>query len=133
MHWLVQIALVAGGGALGALGRTAGSASVTALVGSGWSVGRVLGTFAVNILGCFLMGVACAAADRGGWGDERMQAFVFSGFLGAFTTFSTFESDTMLLWRNGREVAAGAYMGGSVAVGLIAFLVGWTLASNFTS
>lgn len=133
MHWLVHIALIAGGGALGALGRTAGSATVVAIAGSDWSIGKVLGTFAVNIVGCFLMGIARAAADRGGWGDERAHAFVFSGFLGAFTTFSTFESDTMLLWRNGRSLAAGAYMGGSVAVGLVAFLVGWTLASNAMS
>jgi len=131
MESIVYIGLVAAGGALGALGRTGGSAAVAALFGPGLSVGKVVGTFAVNVLGCFLMGIARAAAERGGWASERSQAFVFSGFLGAFTTFSTFESDTMLLWRGGRRVAAGAYLGGSVIIGLTAFLVGWGLASRY--
>lgn len=131
MQSLVHVGLVAGGGALGALGRTAGAQLVASLVGTEPTPSKVMGTLAVNVLGCFLMGVGRAGVEYGGWGSDRSQAFLFSGFLGAFTTFSTFEADTMLLWRDGRRVAAGLYMGGSVALGVAAFLVGWALASRY--
>ena len=71
------------------------------------------------------MGLAKGAVEVHGWGTAEMNAFVFSGMLGAFTTFSTFEENTVRLWRNGNELLAGGYLGVSVVGGLLAFLAGW--------
>jgi len=133
MHLATQIAIVAAGGALGALGRTGMTALVAQLESTAALSGTILGTMVVNLVGCFAMGSARAAVDVTGWGSPEMQAFLFSGLLGAFTTFSTFEADTLTLWRDGQYLAAGGYMGGSVAGGVAAFLAGWTVFSFLTT
>lgn len=120
----LKMVIVAVGGALGALGRTGLSAAVVAVAGSS-PMGAAAGTMVVNVLGCLGMGTARAAVDVAGWGSPEWNALVFSGFLGAFTTFSTFEANTVALWREGRRLVAGLYMGGSVVGGLLAFLLGW--------
>lgn len=126
MSLAVRIAVIAGGGAVGALGRTGLTALVGAVAGLGAN-GAIVGTMVVNLLGCLGMGMAKGAVELHGWGSPQLNAFVFSGMLGAFTTFSTFEENTVRLWRDGQEVMAGLYLGGSVVGGLVAFLVGWAL------
>lgn len=123
--WL-KMALVAVGGALGALCRT-GLAE--------WMDGRIShgfawGTLTVNLLGCLAIGMARCGVETADWASPEMRTLVFSGFLGAFTTFSTFEADTMSLWAGGERVLAGVYMGASVIGGLVAFIVGWYAVSR---
>lgn len=130
MSILTKMAIVAVGGALGALGRTGLGAAVVAAVGT-TTVGAAAGTMAANILGCLGMGCAKAAVEVAGWGGPKLNALVFSGFLGAFTTFSTFEANTMELWSEGRRALAGLYMGGSVVGGLVAFLFGWWMVETW--
>jgi CrcB protein len=115
--------LVALGGALGALARYGlGTAAVRAF---GTTV--PVGTWAVNLLGCFLIGLALpvAAADR-----ARLVLIV--GFLGSFTTFSTFSADTLALLEAGRPGlallnAAGSLLGG-LALTALGMAVGRALA-----
>ena len=94
-YWLA----VAAGGALGAVGR-AGVAAALPSVGA-----FPLQTFAVNVLGSFVIGLVWAGVSRPDvsllWG-----AFIVTGVLGGFTTFSTFSLETLQLleqgeWRTG--------------------------------
>ena len=123
--WLKAM-LVAGGGALGALSRWGVAEAAFRFAGS-----APLGTFIANLLGCLLIGMAKAAVDALGWGSPELRLFGFTGFLGAFTTFSTFEADVFGLWRVDERGWAVAYMFGSVAGGFAMFLVGWWLVQKF--
>ena len=86
-----------------------------------------LGTVAANLIGCFLMGAGKAAIAHLDWGSPEVRALVFSGFLGAFTTFSTFEADAVGLWQQGERALAALYLTGSVLGGVVAFGCGWLL------
>jgi CrcB protein len=99
---------------LGALARYG-----VALAGLRWGEGIPWGTWAANALGCLLIGVALPLV-RGD--DARLGLLV--GFLGAFTTFSTYSADTILLWEAGRPGLAVANALGSVVVGLLFVGVG---------
>jgi CrcB protein len=103
---------------LGALARYG-----VALAGLRWGEGIPWGTWAANALGCLLIGVALPLV-RGD--DARLGLLV--GFLGAFTTFSTYSADTILLWEAGRPGLAVANALGSVVVGL--WLVGGGLGGG---
>ncbi len=119
--------IVAVGGAVGALLRWGiGEAALR------WTGAAPLGTLAANLLGCFAIGAARAAVDAHGWGSPEVRVFVFTGLLGAFTTFSTFESDTVQMWRDGARGFAATYMGISVVGGLLCFLLGWWIVGRVT-
>ena len=101
--------LVALGGAVGALARYG-----VALVGLRWGgPGVPWGTWAANALGCLLIGLALPLVKAE---DARLAVLV--GGLGAFTTFSTYAADTVLLWEAGRPGLALANAAGSVVVGV---------------
>jgi CrcB protein len=94
---LLQILAIAGGGALGALGRFWVSTGVYRLMGSDFP----WGTLAVNTLGSFLMGLLFVLyLERFAAGPE-IRAAILIGFLGAFTTFSTFSMETLALIEEG--------------------------------
>lgn len=93
---LIAIAL---GGALGALARYATNEAVRGLC-----EGFPLATFAINVVGCFAFGL-CYAMHAGSW-PAPLTAAVFVGFLGAFTTFSTFAFETLDLLQQGKTIAA---------------------------
>lgn len=57
------------------------------------------GVFAANMTGSFAFGLIWAYSEDHGWVDEKMRAVIFAGFLGAFTTFSTFAFDNVQLAR----------------------------------
>lgn len=84
-------------------------------------------TLAINLLGSFLLGLlAKLAADRG-WPDTTTLPLGV-GFLGAFTTFSTFSVETQTMLRTGRFAAAGAYIAASVLGGIAAAALGFLAA-----
>lgn len=60
------------------------------------------GTLTVNLLGCLLFGLLVAFGAVREWGDGALRAVVFIGFLGAFTTFSTFAGDNLGMLQQGR-------------------------------
>lgn len=125
MNLATQIALVSAGGALGALCRTGLGAWMTARFDASY-----WGTLTANLIGCLIMGAARAAVTHMDWGSEQARAFLFSGLLGAFTTFSTFEADTVALWHNGQRTLAISYCVSSVLLGLLAFGLGWWLTTK---
>lgn len=114
---------VAIGGALGALARYGLAGWV-----HDWAGARFpWGTFAVNVLGCLLVGFAVRALEGVLWGPEA-RAFLAIGVLGGFTTFSTFGYETIALLEGGEWARAGLYAFGSLGLGLAAVLLGLGLA-----
>lgn len=118
-------ALVIGvAGALGAVSRYYGSGFVSPLTGDSLP----LGTLAVNVLGSFALGFLLVWAQSRAT-SEQLRNFVGVGFLGSFTTFSTFSWETVELARAGEVWRAGGYAVGSLVAGLIAVLLGAALAT----
>ena len=81
------------------------------------------GTFFVNIVGCFFMGIVFAVADRNMLSNE-WRLFLATGLLGGFTTFSAFSSEVLNLLRDGQLGYAALYATSSVILGLLATFVG---------
>lgn len=86
------------------------------------------GTLAVNVLGSFLFGMIAALA-RGGDLSAGVVAGLGVGFCGALTTYSTFGYETLRLIDGGAHLFALANVGISVAAGLGAASIGWTLGT----
>jgi CrcB protein len=106
---------VAAGGALGAPARYGVALAVTVSPGTfPW------GTFWINISGSFTLAVVLAVVLVRYPADRFVRPFVATGFLGAFTTYSTFAVETDLLVRNGHAGVALAYVAASVVGGLTA-------------
>lgn len=109
------LAAVALGGALGAPARYGIALAVTVTPGTfPW------GTFWINISGSFALGVVLAMLLVRYPADRFVRPFLATGFLGAFTTYSTFATETDLLVRNGHVGVALAYVAASVGGGLAA-------------
>lgn len=115
------IALIAVAGALGALARWGLSGVVQRGAGDAFP----WGTFAVNVVGCFLFGLVWTAATERDLFSPAARTILLTGFLGAFTTFSTFAFETDRLLIEGRPVAALANVAGHVVLGLVAVGVGF--------
>ena len=122
---LATLLLVALGGAIGSVLRF-GAGLAAARMGA---AGLPWATLAVNVAGSFLIGVAFVLlAERG---HTRAAAFVMTGLLGGFTTFSAFSLETLALWSRGAAGAAAAYAGGTFALCLGAVAAGVALARWF--
>jgi len=112
---------VAAGGALGAAMRHGVGLLAVRHLPSGWPHG----TFTVNILGSFLMGVLISwLAFRGQGGPQELRLFLATGLLGGFTTFSAFSLEVANFVRAGDMTRATLYAGLSVALGLAALFIG---------
>ena len=116
-------AWLAVGGALGTMSRYAVS---------GWVVNRFgpspLGTFTVNIVGAFLIGLILVLTEGRFLVPSDLRVFLTTGFIGGFTTFSTFMFETMGLVETGSLQRAFVNAGGSLAAGLVAVWLGMTVA-----
>ena len=117
-----SVLLVALGGAIGAVARYG-----LALWGGRLAGGAPWGTWAANALGCLLIGAAIPLVRA-----EPARLAVVVGGLGAFTTFSTYSAETVLLWEAGRRGLAVANAVGSVAVGVACVLAGLWLGRTFS-
>ena len=82
-----------------------------------------LGTFAVNMTGCFLLGIVFGLSIRHQLAPE-LQQFLAIGVLGGFTTYSAFSMESVALIRNGHFSVAAAYILTSVLIGLLLTFVG---------
>lgn len=85
------------------------------------------GTIAVNITGCLIIGFLSQLAESQGAFTPETRAFLFIGFLGGFTTFSTFGNETMNLFRDGENVLTLINAAVQIGVGLGAVWLGRTL------
>jgi fluoride exporter len=81
------------------------------------------GTFAVNILGSFLIGLVFEVAPRMGLSQTAVLTIV-TGFLGGFTTYSAFNEETFRYLSAGRHSMALAYAGATIVVCLVAGALG---------
>ena len=80
-----------------------------------------LGTFVVNVVGCFVAGTLAGLAERYELFGPEARIFLFTGLLGGFTTFSAFSLETVYLFRRGELFIAGTNVIASVLCGLVAF------------
>ncbi len=118
-------ALVIGlGGAFGALSRY----YVSHYVGRAFGESFPFGTLAVNVLGSFVLGFVLVLMHSRAT-SEHLRNLTTVGFLGSFTTFSTFSWETVELIRAGEVWRAGGYALGSLTAGVIAVLLGAALAT----
>ncbi|MDG1693367.1 MAG: fluoride efflux transporter CrcB [Porticoccaceae bacterium] len=114
MHW-ISVAL---GGAVGAVCRY--WVSVSLLPVSGYKF--PFATLSVNVIGSLFMGILYVLiVEKGGLPDQARNILMV-GFLGAFTTFSTFSLDAISLWQNGGQLMALIYVFATVALCLIAII-----------
>jgi CrcB protein len=77
------------------------------------------GTFTVNIVGCFLIGIVYALSDKGNIPAE-WRLFLATGILGGFTTFSSFSNETVNMLRDSQYLYAFGYVLSSVILGISA-------------
>jgi fluoride exporter len=115
-----DVALVAAGGALGCVARF-GVSSMMPRLDFPWH------TLAVNLVGAFVLGALFL--DHGM--EHPMRLAVAVGFLGGFTTLSTYSVETIDLWRSGHASLALANIAGNGLGGPLMALVGWRLADSF--
>lgn len=119
---------VAAGGVLGTLARY-GVGQLLATPGHGfpWS------TFLVNVSGALLLGTLLVLLLERFPPSRYARAFLATGFLGAYTTFSTYMVETVLLARDGYESRATAYLLGSLVAGLSATWLGIVIGRGISS
>jgi fluoride exporter len=122
---LVAVLLVALGGALG---------SVTRYLVGGWIAGRLgaafpYGTFVINLTASFIIGFFLAfAQDRAGL-SPYWRLLIAVGFIGGYSTFSTYEYESIRLFQDGEFMLGTIYLVGSMAAGAIATIGGITVGS----
>src|SRR5512135_1952236 len=108
------------GGFLGAIARYA----VSLWIGQRWGRTFPLGTFFINVSGSFLIALVMSLATERMMINPQWRLFLAVGFLGAYTTFSTFEYETGSLLRDGEWMVAMLNVILSVLVGFAALKLG---------
>jgi protein CrcB len=84
-------------------------------------------TFSINVSGSFLIGFLTVALAR--WMPHpHLRLLLLTGFLGGYTTFSTFENDALILWERGEGLLMSANLIGSVVLGFAAVVLGTAAA-----
>lgn len=82
------------------------------------------GTWAVNILGCFLFGLVWVLSDERAIIPAQGRIVILVGFMGAFTTFSTLVFESSELMRDAEWIKMGLNMAGQNFIGLVALYLG---------
>jgi len=91
------------------------------------------GTFVINLTGCFAMGFFFTISKGITGYPKELDLLIRTGFLGSYTTFSTYGFDTLALWRSKQSLATAFYWAGSAVLGLGSVIVGVTIAKFFVS
>ncbi|HEV7481057.1 MAG TPA: fluoride efflux transporter CrcB [Roseiarcus sp.] len=117
---------IAIGGTLGCWTRYAQTSWVQAVFGRDFPVA----TMSINVIGSFLMGFLFILTLERLMIPPSVRVGVLTGVLGGYTTFSTFEMETLLLAENGEFFKAGLYVVLSVVIGFAAAFGGAYLARN---
>lgn len=121
---MIKMMLIAGaGGFVGTCGRF--------LIGK-WSSGMYagsfpMGTFLVNIIGCFIIGLFFGLLERAHVMTAGENVLLITGFCGGFTTFSSFADDMWVLGSKGDWVTFGIYLAASVIFGILLVWAGRAL------
>lgn len=122
-----NIFALSAGAILGALGRYALTHWSSAAT---HHTGFPLGTLAVNVLGCFVVGwVLSWSSDPA---HDRWRLFVATGFCGAFTTFSAFAFESMAYWRQGQMAMFALNVASNNLLSLLAVVAGAAMRTGST-
>ena len=127
---MIQVLLVFLGGGVGSVARHGVNIATARLFGTAFP----WGTLFVNVVGSFLMGLLAAwfAFKAGAGGSQHARLLMTTGFLGGFTTFSTFSLDTALMWERDAYVVAIVYVVVSVVFGVLGLFGGLALVRSFS-
>ena len=116
---MIPILLVAAGGALGAVARFLVAGAVAQRLGAQWP----WATLVINLSGCLLISLFLGASS--GWlATPAFRYLLPIGFVGAYTTFSTYEFETLRLFQLGQAPGALVYVAASNLLGFGAVLLG---------
>jgi CrcB protein len=115
---------IAVGGALGALARYWVGSSLAGRLGTRFPYG----TFVINVTACVLLGFSLEMLGRHVELNPGWRYLIPTGFIGAYSTFSTFEWETFASLQTGGFAVAGAYVVSSVVLGLVGIWCGVLLA-----
>jgi fluoride exporter len=124
---MLQALLIFIGGGLGALGRWGFGLMAARLWGNAWP----WGTLSVNVIGGFAMGLVMGHLMKTGAmtpTNDNWRAFLATGILGGFTTFSAFSLETARMIEAGHWQDAGLYSIASVVLCVVAVFAGMALA-----
>jgi CrcB protein len=123
---MMNILFIGIGGFLGAISRY----GVALWIGQRWGRSFPLGTFMINISGSFLIGLLMSLFTERFMVNPQWRLLFVVGFLGAYTTFSTFEYETGTLLKDGEWMIAMLNVLLSVIVGFVALKVGEMIAKS---
>ena len=126
MQTMLKLLLVGAGGFLGSVARALLSNFVQQTSASQFPYG----TLAVNLLGCFVIGLLAQLGEAREIFSAETRAFIFIGILGGFTTFSSFGNETINLLRSGFPLSACLNILAQLALGLLAVWGGRLLAQQ---
>lgn len=118
----MEYVLVGFGGALGSIVRYSLGKFVSERTKTKFS----FGTFIINITGAMLLGIVSSAGVGSSW-----YLFLADGFLGAYTTFSTFMYEGFNLLQHKKKLNAFIYILGSLILGILGFIIGSKIALIF--
>lgn len=88
------------------------------------------GTFIVNLIGCFLIGLFLGWMERWDFMTIRESALLITGFCGGFTTFSTFTNELFVMGQRGAIGVSLLYLAASLAGGLVLVWIGRLISGN---
>ena len=112
------------GGLIGANARYALTKTMVARFGDSYP----WGTFAINVTGAFLIGLLLTLLTERSVGDPTMRLVLIVGFLGGYTTFSSYTFEAIAMAERGNWFGASTYVLGSNGLGLLACVAGIALA-----
>ena len=115
-----KFALIAAAGAAGTLARYGMTVAVQRAAGAGFP----WGTLAVNVAGCLLFGLVWGVAESRLPASGETRTILLVGFMGAFTTFSTFAFETGQMLHDARYLLAAGYVAASNVTGIAALIGG---------
>jgi CrcB protein len=121
---LQKYLLIAAGGALGSILRYWIGSTVSGRMGARFPYG----TLVVNVTACLVLGFALTYFGKRADLSPAWRFFIPIGFIGAYSTFSTYEWETLSTLRSGAFLLAALYAGGSLILGLAATWCGTALA-----
>lgn len=87
-------------------------------------------TFFVNISGCLLIGLFLGLASKHSFFNQELRYLLVAGFCGGYTTFSAFSAENFNLLEKGQYMTLAAYILASVAIGILAFYIGYQISKN---
>ena len=121
---LQKYLLIAVGGAAGSIARFWVGSTISGSIGARFPYG----TFVINITACIVIGFSLTYLGKRTGMDPAWRFLIAVGFIGAYSTFSTFEWETLSTLRSGAFALAGLYAVGSLILGLTATWLGALLA-----